>query len=137
MYYNAIPGVIFTRPEIGTVGMSFSTAKKNGYRAVLASYPIQGLGKAQAELHTEGFAQIVVDEKTGQILGAQVVGHDAGNLIAQMAIAIANELTIESITETVHAHPTLSEVWMEAGFVMQEIPLHFSKQMLQSIRKTS
>ncbi len=137
MYYNAIPGVIFTRPEIGSVGMSFSTAKKNGYQAVLASYPIQGLGKAQAELHTEGFAQIVVDEKTGQILGAQVVGHDAGNLIAQMALAIANELTIESITETVHAHPTLSEVWMEAGFVMQEIPLHFSKQMLKSIRKTS
>ncbi len=137
MHYNAVPGVIFTRPEIGTVGMSLETARKNGCKAILASYPIQGLGKAQAELHTEGFAQIVVEENTGRILGAQVVGHDAGNLIAHITLAITNELTIESITETIHAHPTLAEVWMEGAFIAQGIPLHFPKQMLNSVRKTT
>ncbi|MGR3952244.1 MAG: dihydrolipoyl dehydrogenase [Chlamydia sp.] len=136
MHYNAVPGVIFTRPEIGSVGLSLAEAKKRGYKASMASYPMQGLGKALAEMHTEGFAQIVIDEATGQILGGQVVGHEAGNLIAQIASAIANELTIECISESIHAHPTLSEIWLEASYIAQGIPLHFPKQMLNSLRKS-
>lgn len=135
MHYNAVPGVIFTRPEIATVGMSFETAKKNGYVVSLNSYPLQGLGKAQAEMHTEGFAQLVVEDRTGRILGAQIIGHDAGNLLSEITLAITNELTIESIIETIHAHPTLSEVWMESAFIQQNRPLHFPKQMVSSVRK--
>lgn len=126
MNYDAVPGVIFTIPEIGSCGMTLEEAKKRGYTsAKLSTYPFSALGKAQAAHQTEGFAQIVTDEKTGQVLGGQVIGHEAGILLASIAYAIANELTVECITETIHAHPTLSEVWMEAAFLAQDTPLHY------------
>ena len=125
MNYNAIPNVIFTNPEIGTVGLSLEAAIEQGYQATIGAFPFQALGKSQAALQTDGFAQIVVDRKTGQLLGAQVVGNDASTLVAEMAVAIGNELTVESITETIHAHPTVAEVWLEAALVASETPLHF------------
>jgi dihydrolipoamide dehydrogenase len=125
MNYNAVPGVIFTIPEIGSCGLTIDEAKKRGYPAKLSSYPLKALGKAQVAFQTEGFAQLVVDETTGQILGAQVVGHEAGNLLAAMTLAITNELTVDCITETIHAHPTLSEAWMESAFLAQNSPLHW------------
>lgn len=124
MHYNAIPSVIFTDPEIGTVGMTLAQAKEKGYSPKVGSFPFQALGKAQAAKHTEGFAQMVVDSTTGQILGAQVFGYEATTLIAEMAVAIANELTIECIAETIHAHPTYSELWMESAFMALGTPLH-------------
>lgn len=125
MNYHAVPNVIFTHPEIATVGLSLEQAMKEGYQATLGSFPFSALGKSQAALQTEGFAQIVLDKSTGQVLGAQVVGYEASALIAEMAIVIANELTIECITETIHAHPTIAEVWMEAAFIGEDKPLHF------------
>lgn len=124
MHYNAIPSVIFTEPEIGTVGYSLEQAIKEGFDATVGSFPFLALGKSQAAHQTEGFAQIVTDKKSGQILGAQVVGHDAGTLIAEMGVAIANELTVECISETIHAHPTVAEAWMEAALMAAETPLH-------------
>lgn len=126
MNYDAVPGVIFTHPEIGTVGLCLEAALKRGYAAKRISYPFQALGKAQAAKQTEGFAQLVIDENTHQILGAQIVGHEASNLIAELGLAITNELTVECIGETIHAHPTLAEVWMEAALVGQGMPLHFA-----------
>lgn len=125
MNYNAVPSVIFTHPEIGTVGLSLEQAIEQGYQATLGAFPFQALGKSQAADQTEGFAQIVTDKKTGQILGAQVVGHEASSLIAEMAVAIGNELTLESITETIHAHPTIAEAWLEAALIASDTPLHF------------
>lgn len=124
MHYNAIPSVIFTHPEIGTVGYSLEQALNEGFQATVGAFPFHALGKSQATIQTEGFAQIVIDKKTGQILGAQVVGHDASTLVAEMAVAIANELTVESITHTIHAHPTVAEVWLEAALVANDTPLH-------------
>lgn len=124
MHYNAIPSVVFTDPEIGTVGLSLEEALAQGYRASVGAFPFQALGKSQASIATDGFAQIVIDKDTGQILGAQVVGHDAGTLVGEMGVAIANELTIDCLTETIHAHPTVAEVWMEAAMVANETPLH-------------
>lgn len=124
MHYNAVPSVIFTHPEIGTVGMTLEQAQKAGYSAALAAFPFQALGKSQATTHTEGFAQIVIDKRTGQVLGAQVIGHEASTLIAEMAVVIANELTVECISETIHAHPTLSEAWLEASFIAEHMPVH-------------
>lgn len=125
MHYNAVPSVIFTAPEIGTVGLTLENAKKQGYDAAIGSFPFQALGKSQAAFQTDGFAQVIIDKKTGQILGAQVVGHEASSLIAEMAVAVANELTVESITETIHAHPTIAEVWLEAALMANDTPLHF------------
>lgn len=124
MHYDAVPSVIFTHPEIGTVGLSLEAALEQGFKAKVGAFPFQALGKAQASLETEGFAQIVVEEKTGRILGAQVVGFEASTLVAEMAVAIANELTVESITDTIHAHPTYAEAWLEAAFIAEGMPLH-------------
>lgn len=123
MHYNAIPSVIFTYPEIGTVGLSLEEALKQGYQAKLGAFPFQALGKSQAIIEADGFAQIVVEEKTGQILGAQVVGYEAATLIAEMGLAITNELTVECVAETIHAHPTISEAWGEAALMAEGLPL--------------
>lgn len=124
MHYNAVPVVIFTDPEVGTCGLSLQQAIEAGYQATVGTFPFQALGKSQAAYQTEGFAQIVTDRKSGQILGAQVVGHEAGTLVAEMAVAIGNELTVECITETIHAHPTVTEAWLEAALVASDAPLH-------------
>lgn len=124
MHYNSIPSVIYTHPEIATVGLGLDDALAQGYQAVVGAFPFQALGKSQAAYQTEGFAQIVLEKQTGQILGAQVVGHEASTLIAQMAVAISNELTVECITDTIHAHPTISEAWLEAALTGYGEPLH-------------
>ncbi len=125
MHYEAVPAVIFTLPEIATVGMTLEQATEKGYSAAIGKFPFQVLGKSIASVETEGFAQVVIDQKTGQILGAQMVGHDAASLIAEMALAITNELTVDCLTETIHAHPTLPEAWLEAGLIAQNTPIHF------------
>ncbi len=123
--YTAVPAVVFTSPEIATVGMSLEEAKKAGFEPVVGSFPFQALGKAQASMDTEGFVQVISDKKTAQILGASVIGHEASNLIAEMTLAIQNELTLESVIETIHAHPTLAEGWHEAALIANETPIHF------------
>lgn len=125
MHYNAVPAVIFTHPEIATVGLTLEEAKKAGLNAKAGMFPFQALGKSQATMSTEGFAQVVSDPKTGEILGAQVVGHDASALIGEMALAIQNELTLDCITDTIHAHPTVAEAWLEAALIANDTPIHF------------
>lgn len=125
MDYRAVPAVIFTLPEIATVGMTLEQAKEAGYDATIGKFPFQVLGKSVATIEIEGFAQIVSDRKTGQILGGQVVGHEAATLIAEVALAIANELTLDCLTETIHAHPTLPEAWLEAALLANETPIHY------------
>ena len=125
MHYNAVPAVIFTNPEIATVGMTLEQAQEAGIDAAVGKFPFQALGKSIAAIETEGFAQIIVDRKTGQILGAQVIGHEASTLIAEMGLAIANELTVDCVMDTVHAHPTVAEVWLEAALLANDTPIHF------------
>jgi dihydrolipoamide dehydrogenase len=122
---RAIPAVIFTLPEIATVGMTLEQAKAKGHAAAAGKFPFQALGKSIATMETDGFAQVVIDEKTGAILGAQVVGAEASALIAEMALAIENELTVDCLTETIHAHPTVSEGWLEAALMATGMPIHF------------
>lgn len=137
MEYNAIPSVIFTNPEIGSVGLSLEEAEQKGYKAKIGAFPFQALGKSQATLQTEGFAQIVIDEKTGQVLGAQAIGYEAATLIAQMTLAITNELTVECIAETIHAHPTISEAWGEAAFMAEGLPIHLPPRHSRGVHSTS
>lgn len=125
MHYEAVPAVVFTHPEIATVGYSLEDALKKGHNAKASKYPFQALGKSQATGETIGFCQVVADSKTGQILGAQVIGHSASILIAEMALAIQNELTIESIMDTIHAHPTTSEGWLESVYLVNDTPIHY------------
>jgi dihydrolipoamide dehydrogenase len=125
MHYDAVPAVIFTQPEIATVGMTDEQAVQEGYQISIGKFPFQVLGKSIAARETEGFGQIVVEKKTGRILGAQVVGHEASVLVAEMAVAIANEIPIEGVADTIHAHPTVPEMWLEAALLAMDTPIHF------------
>lgn len=136
IHYEAVPAVVFTTPEIATVGYTVEDAKKAGYDAAKGMYPFQALGKAQASMETEGFAQIVYDQKTNQILGAAVIGHEASNLIGEMTLAIQNELTLESVIETIHAHPTIAESWHEAALIANNTPINFPPVRKKTIKMT-
>lgn len=133
MHYEAVPSVIYTDPEIATIGYSLEQAQEKGFDAVVGAFPFQALGKSQASMDTEGFAQIIADKQTGQILGAQVVGYQAATLIAEIAVAMNSELTVHSITDTIHAHPTLAEAWLEAALLTDELPLHMPPRKKVSV----
>lgn len=125
MHYDAVPAVIFTQPEIATVGMTDEQAVQEGYQISIGKFPFQALGKSIAARETEGFGQIIADKKTGRILGAQVVGHEASVLIGEITAVIANEIPVECLADTIHAHPTVAEVWLEAALLALDTPIHF------------
>lgn len=125
VHYDAVPAVVFTSPEVATVGLTLEQALEKKYAATQGTFPFSALGKAHASQETQGFASLVSDRNTGQILGAAVIGHEASNLIAEMTLAIQNELTLESLLETIHAHPTMAEAWHEAAALANDTPIHF------------
>jgi len=125
MHYHAVPAVVFTTPEIAMVGMTEEQAEKEGRSFTTGTFPFQALGKAIAAHETEGFAQLLSDPKTGEILGAQVIGYEASTLIAEMALAIQNELTLDCLIDTIHAHPTIAEAWLESALLANNTPINF------------
>jgi dihydrolipoamide dehydrogenase len=132
IHYDAVPAIIFTEPEIATVGLNLQRAKAEGYDAVDGKFPFQVLGKSLAAGETKGFTRVIADRRTGQILGAQAVGEGASVLIAEMGVAIANELTLDCIAETIHAHPTTPEAWHESVLLAAGIPLNFPPRRARS-----
>ncbi|ANG65997.1 dihydrolipoyl dehydrogenase [Chlamydia gallinacea] len=124
MDYSAVPAVIFTFPEVATVGLSLEAAQQQNIPAKLTKFPFRAIGKAVAMGEADGFAAIISHETTQQILGAYVIGPHAASLIAEMTLAIRNELTLPCIYETIHAHPTLAEIWAESALLATNSPLH-------------
>ncbi len=114
---RAIPAVVFTDPEIAWAGLTADEAKQNGVSHQVVAYPWAASGRAQALGRTEGMTKWIVDPDTERILGCGVVGPGAGELIAEAALAIEMGCVVRDITETIHAHPTLSETMMNAGEV--------------------
>lgn len=119
-----IPGVIFTSPEVALVGLTETEAKNLGVTVNTGKFYFRGLGKALASNETEGFVKIVADKSTDRILGAQCVGPHATDLISEMVIAVREELTAGEVGNTVHAHPTFAEVWMEAAHALHKACIH-------------
>jgi dihydrolipoamide dehydrogenase len=113
--YTVVPNCIFTDPEIGSVGYTEDAARQKGYEVKVGRFPFMALGKAHALGETEGFVKLVGDAKTQQILGGQILGPHATDLIAEVAVAMKLESTMAELEETIHAHPTLSEGIMEAA----------------------
>lgn len=116
MDYSAIPYCIYTSPEVAVVGLTRKEAEEQGRDVVAGRFPFAALGKAVISGDTDGFAQIVADAKTGQILGAQIVGVDATNLISEVVSVIKCEGTLDELSGSIHPHPTLPEAIMEAAF---------------------
>ena len=112
---QAVPAAVFTDPEIGTVGMTETEAEEAGFDPVVGEMPFNASGRAMTTGHTEGFVRIVADEETGFVLGGQIVGPEASELIAEVALAVEMGATLEDVTATVHTHPTLAEAVMEAA----------------------
>ncbi len=125
MHYNAVPAVVFTNPEIATVGLLPHEAAEKKIDYKIGRYPFMALGKSQATNETSGFVQIVADKKTNQVIGGQVIGHEASAIIAELALAVRCELTLDDVADTIHAHPTVAEAWLEAALVANDTPIHF------------
>ena len=126
MDYRVVPNCIFTIPEIGTVGMTEAEAKEAGDIKVGKFY-YAGLGKALAAGEPEGFYKIIADAKTDEILGVQVYGAHATDIIAEAAVAMKLESTAEELGKTIHAHPTLAEGVMEAAHALHGECIHMPR----------
>lgn len=112
--YDVIPGCVYTNPQIARVGITEKDAKSKGWEIKVGKFPYSASGKATAIGEREGFVKCIYDAKYGELLGATIVGPEATELIAEYTIAMANELTHKEILHTIHSHPTLSEMVMEA-----------------------
>lgn len=122
--YLAIPAVCFTDPELASVGLNEQQAKEEGYDVVAGKFPFAANGRALALDATEGFVKLVARKEDGLLLGAQIVGENASDMIAELGLAVEAGMTLEDVAMTIHAHPTLGEISMEAAEVALGKPIH-------------
>jgi dihydrolipoamide dehydrogenase len=110
----AMPGAIFTDPEIGVVGLSEEEARAQGHDPIVGKFAFAALGRAIAIDHTEGFVKVVGDRTSKLLLGVTMCGPEASDLVAEATLALEMGAYLEDVALTIHAHPTLSEGFMEA-----------------------
>ncbi|MCR8644067.1 dihydrolipoyl dehydrogenase [Paenibacillus sp. N1-5-1-14] len=122
--YKVIPAVVFSDPEIAYVGYSEKEAKDLGINVAVGKFPYAANGRALAMNESDGFVKIIANKDTGVIIGAQLIGPEASNLISEMCLAIEMGATLEDVALTIHAHPTLGEITMEAAEVALGHPIH-------------
>ena len=122
--YHAAPNCIYTDPEIAHVGLGEKEAKEKGLDIKIGRFPFAASGRALTLGQSEGFAKIIAEAGSGRILGAHIIGPRATDLIAEATLAIQNELTLEQLDLTIHAHPTLPESLMEAALAAQGRAIH-------------
>jgi dihydrolipoamide dehydrogenase len=115
MNYDAVPACVFTHPEIATVGLTEEEAAQRGLTVKVGRFPFAAIGKALALGETEGFVKLVADATTGRLLGGHIFGGHAAELIGQLTLAVRLGATAEQLTETIFAHPTLSEAILESA----------------------
>lgn len=112
---SAIPAVVFTTPEIASVGLSESEATEQGYDVTVGEFPLRASGRALTTGQSDGVVRLIADSDTNRVLGSQIVGPEASEVIAEVGLAVTQELTVSDVCETIHAHPTLAEGVMEAA----------------------
>ncbi|MCL6452015.1 MAG: dihydrolipoyl dehydrogenase [Alicyclobacillus sp.] len=122
--YRCIPAVVFCDPEIATVGLSEAEAKEQYGEIATGRFPYAANGRATALNATDGFVKLIADKASGLLVGAQVIGVEASNLIAELGLAIEMSATLEDVALTIHAHPTLGEMVMESAEVALGSPIH-------------
>ena len=122
--YQAIPGVVYTFPELASVGMTEDEAKAAGREIRVGKFPFTAVGRAKAMGETEGLAKIIADAKTDRILGVHILGPRASDLIAEAAVAIEFAASAEDIARSSHAHPTFAEALKEAALNVQGLAIN-------------
>ena len=122
--YDVIPNVVYTYPEIASVGKTEEELKEAGIDYRTGKFPFTANGRAKANLTTEGFVKILADARSDRVLGVHIVGADAGNMIAEAAVAMEFGAAAEDIARTCHAHPTLTEAVKEAALAVDGRAIH-------------
>jgi dihydrolipoamide dehydrogenase len=122
--YDVIPNVIYTSPEVASVGKTEEELKDANVAYNVGKFPFTANGRAKANQQTDGFVKIIADAKTDRVLGVHIVGSDAGNMIAEAAIAMEFGAAAEDIARTCHAHPTLPEAVKEAALAVDKRAIH-------------
>jgi len=123
--YETIPGVIYTYPEVASVGKTEEELKEAGIEYNKGSFPFAANSRARANGSSEGFVKVLADKTTDKILGAHIIGPNAGEMIAEAVLGMEYGASSEDIARTCHAHPTLSEAFKEACMDTYDQPIHF------------
>jgi len=123
--YDAIPGVIYTYPEVASVGKTEEELKEMGVEFNKGNFPFAANSRARANGSSEGFVKVLADKTTDRILGVHIIGPNAGEMIAEGVIGMEYGASAEDIARTCHAHPTLSEAFKEACMDAYDKPIHF------------
>jgi dihydrolipoamide dehydrogenase len=121
----SIPGCIYCEPEVATVGLSEAQARERGIEVKVGKIPFRANGKAVAINQTEGFVKIVAGKEYGDVIGCQIIGHHATDLIAEIVLGRTLETTTAELGHSVHPHPTLSESIMEAALAAEGESINF------------
>ena len=122
--YGVIPNVIYTFPEVASIGRTEEELKKDGIAYNAGKFPFTANGRAKVNRTTDGFVKILADAATDKVLGVHIVGADAGNLIAELAVAMEFGASAEDVARTCHAHPTLTEAVKEAALAVGKRAIH-------------
>ncbi|MCY7815937.1 dihydrolipoyl dehydrogenase [Bacillus haynesii] len=125
--YLGIPAVVFSEPELASVGYTEAQAKEEGLSVTAAKFPFAANGRALSLNETDGFLKLVTRKEDGLVIGAQIAGASASDMISELSLAIEAGMTAEDIAMTIHAHPTLGEITMEAAEVAIGMPIHVVK----------
>ncbi|MFP7295974.1 dihydrolipoyl dehydrogenase [Neobacillus niacini] len=125
--YLGIPAVVFSDPELASVGYTEAQAKEEGINVTSAKFPFAANGRALSLDSADGFVKLVSRKEDGVLIGAQIAGASASDMIAELGLAIEAGMTVEDLALTIHAHPTLGEITMEAAEVALGTPIHVLK----------
>ncbi|MFC7061355.1 dihydrolipoyl dehydrogenase [Halobacillus seohaensis] len=125
--YLGIPAVVFSDPELASVGYTEQGAKDEGYEVKASKFPFGANGRALSLNDSEGFLKLITRKEDGLVIGAQIAGPNASDMIAELGLAIESGMTAEDLALTIHAHPTLGEITMEAAEVAMGQPIHIVK----------
>ena len=123
--YNVIPGVVYTSPEVATVGKTEEELKLQSINYKVGKFPFLANSRAKVNNETDGFVKILADSKTDKVLGVHIIGPHCGDMIAEMALAMEFGASAEDIARTCHAHPTHTEAIKEAALAVDKRPIHF------------
>ncbi len=122
--YDVIPGVVYTMPEIATVGMTEDEVKAAGIAYAVGKFPFTANGRAKAMGQTDGLVKVIADKATDRVLGVHIIGAAAGEMIHEAAVLMEFGGSAEDLARTCHAHPTLSEAVKEAALAVDKRPIH-------------